>query len=89
MYDLLRLYADMLDMPKEAAASAAEKRRKRQQYYERNRNKILQRNAMYRANNSANLRRKAKIYRMKVKSGMTRQRKRQRVGHGYIYTGMK
>ena len=56
-------------------------------YYQRNRNKILAKQRAYRQANRAAIARRQKIYRRRVKSGAQRQRKRQRVGHSFIYTG--
>lgn len=85
LYQALREYADLLDMSKEGSDPSAARRRRA--YYQKNRNKILATNRMYRQRNRSVLSRKAKIYRRRVNSGMMRQRTRQRVGQGYIYTG--
>ncbi len=86
MLDTFIFFCDELE--KEAMSPDA-RRRKRRMYYQRNRNKILRRNAIYRTKNRATRARKAKLYRRRVHSGAIRQRKRQKVGHGYMYTGMR
>ena len=58
-------------------------------YYQRNRHKILARQRAYRQKNKASIARRQRIYRRRVKAGSQRQRKRQRVGNSYIYTGIR
>lgn len=58
-------------------------------YYQRNRHKILARQRAYRQKNKASIARRQRIYRRRVKAGSLRQRKRQRVGNSYIYTGIR
>jgi hypothetical protein len=58
-------------------------------YYQRNRDRILAKQRMYRSNNKHSIARRQKIYRRKVKSGSQRQRTRQRVGHSFVYTGYR
>lgn len=76
MYDLLRVYAEMI---KEGGSD----------YYQRNRSQILAKQRAYRSANRASIARRQKIYRRRVKSGAQRQRSRQRVGHSFVYTGYK
>lgn len=56
-------------------------------YYQRNRNRILAKQRQYRSANRASIARRQKIYRRRVASGSVRQRKRQKVGHSFVYTG--
>ena len=56
-------------------------------YYTRNRGKRLAYQKRYRSANRSKLALKAKQYRRKVRTGAIRKRRRQKVGHSYIYTG--
>lgn len=58
-------------------------------YYQRNRNRILAKQRMYRQSNRAAIARRQKIYRRRVKSGAQRVRSRQRTGNSYVYTGYR
>ena len=60
------------------------------EYYRRNRSKILASARAYRASHKDTLKRKAKMYRKKVKAGAIRQRDRVGgAGVGYTYAGYK
>ena len=71
--------ADFIEFAKEAGSD----------YYQRNRSRILAKNKQYRAANKHKISLKGKRYRRQLKSGVKRQRSRQRVGQSYIYTGYK
>lgn len=63
-------------------------RKARRDYYLQNRQRILQKQKVYRAKNQARIARQQKIYRRKVKYGTQRQRRRVAVGnHGYEFMG--
>ena len=75
MYDLLRIYAEML---KEGSSS---------DYYQRNRAKIMAKQRQYYRANRGNIARRQRRYRRQVNMGAKKVRRRQKVGNSFIYTG--